>query len=94
VKVKPCPAKLNKKDSGSVDVSVSGPGVVFAVVIASDCGGSSTICNVVQTGYTTFDVSSLQGVDRCGRAWVVFEGLSASESPIGTATLEVVNRYC
>ena len=94
VKVKPCPAKLTSKDGGNVSVTVSGPGVAIAVIIASDCIGSGSVCNIVQTGYTQFDASSVVGINQCGTAYVVFEGLTASLSPIGTTTLKVVNKYC
>jgi hypothetical protein len=94
VKVKPCPAKLTKKNGGNVSVTVSGPGVAIAVVIGSDCAGSGSICSIVQTGYTNFEVTSVVGENLCGTGYVVFEGLTASLSPVGTATLKVVNKYC
>jgi hypothetical protein len=94
VKVKPCPAKLTKKNGGTVSVAVSGPGVAIAVVIASDCVGSGSVCNIVQTGYTQFEASSVVGQNPCGTGYVVFEGLTASLSPVGTATLKVINKYC
>lgn len=94
VRVEPCPAYLRKKNNGSVSVTVSGPGVVLAVVLASDCAGSGSVCNIAQTGNTEFDVWSTPGENECGTAYVVFEGLTASESPIGTATLKVRNKYC
>lgn len=94
VRVTPCPAKLTEKNAGSVNVTVGGAGVVLAVIIASDCNGSASVCDIVQTGYTQFDVTSVRGENPCGTGFVVFEGVTASGSPIGTATLEVVNKYC
>jgi hypothetical protein len=94
VKVKPCPARLTTKNGGNATVSVSGKGVALAVIIGNDCAGSGAKCNIVQTGYTQFDTYSVPGENPCGTAYVVFEGLTASESPIGTATLKVVNKYC
>ena len=92
----PCPVKLNRKDQGSVTVSVSGPNVVFVVPIASDCVGSGSVCNVNRNGSspTQFVISSVRGQNICGTAWVVFEGLAAGETPVGTATVEVINKYC
>ena len=94
VEAMPCPVKLTKKDGGKAAISVNGPGVALAAIIASDCVGPGSICNIVQTGYTTFAVSSVQGQNLCGTAYVVFEGVTASGSPIGTATAKIVNKYC
>ena len=92
----PCPVKLNKKDKGSVTVSVGGPGVVIVVPIASDCIGPGSDCNLSRDGSspTQFVISSVRGQNLCGTAWVVFEGLTANQNPVGTATVEVINRYC
>lgn len=94
VKVKPCPARLRQKNGGTVSVTVSGPGVAVAVIIGNDCAGSGSTCNIVQTGYTQFDAYAVPSENRCGTGYVVFEGLTASFSPVGTATLKVVNKYC
>jgi hypothetical protein len=96
VEATPCPVKLNKKDKGTVTVSVDGPGVVYVVPIASDCIGSGSVCNLSRDGSepTQFVISSVRGENRCGRAWVVFEGVTASGSAVGTATVDVVNKYC
>jgi hypothetical protein len=90
----PCPVKLTKHNGGEMTVSVTGPGVAIAVVIASDCIGTGSVCNVTQIGYTEFEISSIRGVNPCGTAYVVFEGLTASLSPVGTATSKVINKYC
>jgi hypothetical protein len=96
VEATPCPVKLKKKNDGTVIVTVGGPGVVIATPIASDCAGSGSVCDVSRDGsqLTQFVISSTKGENVCGKAYVVFEGLTASESPIGTATVEVINRYC
>ena len=96
VEVMPCPAKLNRKNGGTVTVSVEGPSVAFVVPIASDCIGPGSVCNLSRNGSAPnqFVVSSVRGQNICGTAWVVFEGLTASGGGIGTATLTVVNRYC
>jgi hypothetical protein len=94
VEATPCPVKLNKKDKGTVTVSVKGPGVVYVVPIASDCIGSGSVCNLSRDGSepTQFVISSVRGENRCGGGWVVFEG--ASGGAVGTATVHVVNKYC
>ena len=94
VEATPCPVRLTKRNHGAVTVAVSGPGVALAAVIGSDCAGSGTVCNVTQTGTTQFSISSVPGQNRCGTAYVVFEGLTSSKTPIGTATVKVINRYC
>jgi hypothetical protein len=96
VEATPCPVKLTRKDKGSVIVTVGGPGVVIATPIASDCVGSGSVCDLTRDGsqLTEFVISSAKGENLCGRAYVVFEGLNASEGAIGTATVEVINRYC
>jgi hypothetical protein len=96
VEAMPCPVKLNKKDKGTVTVSVEGPGVVYVVPIASDCVGSASVCNLSRDGSepTQFVISSVRGENLCGRAWVVFEGVTASGGAVGTATVDVVNKYC
>lgn len=94
VEALPCPVKLTKRDAGKVSVSVTGPQVALATVIASDCAGSGSVCNVIQIGYAEFEITSVPGENLCGKGYVVFEGLTASESPIGTATVRVVNKYC
>jgi hypothetical protein len=92
----PCPVKLNRKDNGSVTLSVQGPNVVFVLPIASDCVGPGSVCDLSRNGSapTQFVVSSVRGQNLCGTAWIVFEGLTASETPIGTATVEVINKFC
>jgi len=94
VEALPCPVKLTKKNGGTVTVSVNGPGVVLAVVIGSDCAGPASVCDVSQTGYTQFAISSVPGQNVCGNAYVVFEGVTASGTPVGTATVKVINKYC
>jgi hypothetical protein len=96
VEASPCPVKLTKKDKGSVIVTIEGPGVAIATPIASDCVGSGSVCNVSRYGSepTEFVISSVIGENVCGKAWVVFEGLTASGGAIGTATVEVINKYC
>lgn len=94
VEATPCPVKLTKRNGGEVLVSVTGPGVAIAVVIASDCVGSGSACSVTQIGYTDFEISSIRGENPCGTAYVVFEGLTAGLSPVGTATSKVINKYC
>lgn len=96
VEATPCPVKLTKKDGGSVVVTIGGPGVVIAVPIASDCVGSASVCNLTRDGsaLTQFVISSTKGSNLCGKAYVVFEGLTASEAAIGTATVQVINKYC
>lgn|GEM_PF-3944159 len=94
VEAMPCPVKLTKRNGGAVAVSVNGPGVVLAVVIAGDCAGPGSPCDVVQAGYTQFEISSVRGQNSCGNGYVVFEALTASASPVGTATVKVVNKYC
>ncbi len=96
VEATPCPVKLNKKDQGTVTVGVEGPGVVYVVPIASDCNGSGSVCNLSRDGSepTQFVISSVRGQNVCGKAWVVFEGVTASGGAVGTATVDVVNRYC
>lgn len=94
VEATPCPVKLTKRNAGKEAVSVTGPGVAIAVVIASDCIGTGSFCSVTQIGYTEFEISSVRGENPCGTAYVVFEGLTASLSPVGTATSKVINKYC
>ncbi len=96
VEATPCPVKLNKKDKGTVTVSVEGPGVVYVVPIASDCVGSASVCNLSRDGSepTQFVISSVRGENLCGKAWVVFEGVTATGGAVGTATFDVVNKYC
>jgi hypothetical protein len=96
VEATPCPVKLNKSDGGSVIVSVTGPGVVYAAPIASDCVGPGSLCNIQQiASYPThFRLWSVKGYNVCGTGWVVFVGVAASGTEVGTATVQVVNHYC
>ena len=94
VEATPCPVRLRTKNGGSVTVFVSGPQVALSAVIASDCVGPGSVCNVTQTGYLQYDISSIPGKNTCGKAYVVFEGLTAKEAPVGTATAKVINRDC
>jgi hypothetical protein len=96
VEATPCPVKLNKNDGGAVVVSVMGPQVVYAAVIASDCVGSGSVCNIegVASEPTQFRIWSIRGYNICGKGWVVFVGIDADGDEVGTATSEVVNHYC
>jgi len=94
VEATPCPVRLTTKNGGSVTVSVSGPNVALSAVIASDCVGPGSVCNVTQIGYLQYDISSIPGKNKCGKAYVVFEGLTAKEVPVGTATVKVINYDC
>lgn len=96
VEAVPCPVRLRKSDGGSVGVSITGPQVVFAAIIGSDCAGPGSVCNVQgsTSNPTQFRVWSAKGSNVCGTAWVVFVGISASGTEIGTATVKVINKFC
>jgi hypothetical protein len=96
VEAVPCPVRLRKSDGGSVTVSITGPQVVFAAIIGSDCAGPGSVCNVQgsTSNPTQFRIWAVKGSNACGTAWVVFVGISATGTEIGTATVKVINKLC
>ena len=89
VRVRPCPVKLTNA-SQKVVVTISGPGVASG----SYLGSCYDFCSITILGHHKPTKWQIVPGASCGKAGLLFQGLTRGYIVVGNADLTIVNKSC